>query len=384
VRCACRTAAAPAGADPVPTSTDVVGVGSDVVQYAVDFTADGDALGDAGYNSGGNTNRLDDFDATGDANGRAGYLNGSSLASPNPQNPTIILREGESPIQRPNGGGAGVKALIADGPGPENISFARSPNLPTASQQTTAQTNLGGKLHTVQIASDTQVIATATTTNAPSGLSAQELVSIYSGAITKWNQLPGNSGGSSDTIIPLIPPTSAGVYTTFVNALKAANGGNAVTLSGVTTVEQNDPSAISTLPADQKIDAIVPFPTSRLSLYNSSYFLNPTTPYGVGGSAPAPVSASVKLLTGTPGDSTQAHPTTSLSITLPYYIIFRESDLQSQVPWQPGSTLNWVRALFYNPGGSVTPYFQTAAGQALIAASGSTATFADFGNQTFN
>jgi ABC-type phosphate transport system substrate-binding protein len=364
-------AAGPAGADPVPTSADVVGVGSDVVQYAVDFVADGDPFGDAGYNSAGNVNRLIDFDATGDANGRAGYLNGSTLAATKPQNPTIVLREGESPVQRPNGGGAGIKALIADGSAGVsvgNINFARSPNEPTAAQQTTAQSNLGSQLDVVQIASDSQVIATATTTNAPSGLSAAELVDIYNGTYTKWNQLPGNSGGSSDTIIPLIPPTTAGVYTTFVNALKAANGGTAVTLSGaVQTVEQNDPTAITTLTTAQQPDAIVPFPTSRLNLWNENYFLNPATPYGVGSSAPSTIAAGVKLLTATAPDGSA-----SFTTPLPYYIIFRASDLASTTPWQPGSTLNWVKALFANPGSSVKPYFDTAAGQALIADSGAT------------
>jgi hypothetical protein len=361
----------------------VVGVGSDVVQYAVDFTADGDPFGDAGYNSAGNVNRLDDFDATGDANGRAGYLDGSVLTSPLPQNPTIILREGESPVQRPNGGGAGIKALIADGVGgvsTNNINFARSPNEPTAAQQSTAQANLGSQLHVVQIATDSQVIATSTTTNAPAGISVQELVDIYNGTYTKWNQLPGNSAGSSDTIIPLIPLSTAGVYTTFVNALKAANGGVAVTLSGaVTQVEQNDPSVISTLPAAQRVDAIVPFPASRLALYQQNYFLNPTAPYGVGASAEAPVAAQVKLLSGTPGDSTSSNPTVAFATPLPYYIIFRQSDLTSTTPWQPGSTLNWVQALFANPGGAVKPYFDSAPGRALIAASGAQAVYNDLG-----
>src|SRR5581483_11342053 len=94
----------PAHADVAPTGTDAVGVGSDVVQYAVDFAADGDANGDTGYNAAGNVNRLINFDATGDGNGRAGYLQQSSTS----QNPTIVLREGTSPVQRPNGGGAGL------------------------------------------------------------------------------------------------------------------------------------------------------------------------------------------------------------------------------------------------------------------------------------
>ena len=68
------------------------------------------------------------------------------------------------------------------------------------------------------------------------------------------------------------------------------------------------------------------------------------------------------------------------------FVYFRNSDVgtvfPSANPWQPGSTLNWVRTLFYNPcsagmSGCVTiggvqygpggaPYVNTSAGQALI------------------
>ena len=40
-----------ASADYAPGSGDAVGVGSDTVQYAIDFLADGDYVSDAGYNS---------------------------------------------------------------------------------------------------------------------------------------------------------------------------------------------------------------------------------------------------------------------------------------------------------------------------------------------
>src|SRR5450631_4285308 len=95
-----------AHADLAPAAGDVVGVGSDTVQYIGDFGADGDYLGDSGYNAAGNVNRLVSFDATPDANARAGYLNGSTNTTLAPLNPTIVLRAGATPIQRPNGSGA--------------------------------------------------------------------------------------------------------------------------------------------------------------------------------------------------------------------------------------------------------------------------------------
>ena len=49
-----------------PGKQDVVGVGSDTVQDAIDFLADGDYVFDAGYNAAGNKYRLINFDATAD------------------------------------------------------------------------------------------------------------------------------------------------------------------------------------------------------------------------------------------------------------------------------------------------------------------------------
>ena len=63
----------PAFADYAPTNKDVVGVGSDTLQYLVDFAADGDQLGDPGYNTAGNKFKLVDFDARADANARLAY-----------------------------------------------------------------------------------------------------------------------------------------------------------------------------------------------------------------------------------------------------------------------------------------------------------------------
>src|SRR4051794_2555642 len=142
--------APPAAADQAPTSTDVVGVGSDIVQNSLDFIADGDVFGDPGYNTIGNKNRLISFDATADGNGRNAFTD-PALGTSSLLNPTVVLRAGTSPVQRPNGGGAGLTALINDGKNGTStnlISFVRSPNLPTAAQQTTATANLGTPLHT--------------------------------------------------------------------------------------------------------------------------------------------------------------------------------------------------------------------------------------------
>jgi ABC-type phosphate transport system substrate-binding protein len=354
-----------AQADSAPQPSDVVGIGSDTVQYLVDFGADGDTLGDGGYNSAGNLNRLYSFDATPDANARAGYLNGSTNTTLKALNPTIVLRAGTSPILRPNGSGAGISALLADTAG--EISYVRSSRPLKGSEETTAVATSGvGALHTVQLGTDGLEIAVATSTHAPA-LSAQELVSIYQGTITKWNQLPGNSGGSAATIIPLIPQNGSGTRSTFLADLQAANGGTAITLgSSVQTVEENDPTSVtlSTSPAD----AIDPFSSGRLALYSSGYFHDPSVAYPGGGS----LAPGIKLLTGTPGDSNGIYDDER-----GLYVIFRQSDFTSSTPWQPGTTKNWVNTLFAASSG--TPFFKSAAGQSLVAAAGATPGYADKG-----
>lgn len=343
------TLSPPAGADPAPTATDVVGVGSDVVQYAMDFLADGYGA-NGGYNSAANPNRLVSFDATADGNGRASWSD-PNLGTPSSLLPTVVLRAGTSPAQRPNGGSAGMAALLADGTGAnQRIDFVRTPNIPTSAQQTQAQANLGTPLHTVQIASDEQVIATATTTNAPAVLTAQDLANIYTGVYKTWGDVPGYTGPApTATIVPEIPQSGAGVRTIFINAIKSATNVD-ISSTTATPVQQNDPTTVTGNP-----NAIVPFPVSRYKLFQDGYFHDPKTGSALNASG-------IHLITTGTG-----HFTTPI----PYYIVFRQSDADSQTPWQPGSTLNWVHELFYNPGvDAVTPFVETPQGQAILTAIG--------------
>jgi hypothetical protein len=274
-------------------------------------------------------------------------------------------------VQRITSTGGGYSALLADTGAIPKINFIRAASLPTAAQQTQAKNNGWGGLHVVQIGTDPlQIVADKAATNAPAGLSASELVSIYSGTITKWNALPGNSGGSADTIIPLIPPNGSSIRKTFLADLKAANGNVDVTLgSNVLTVEQNDPGAITgaTTPAD----AIVPFSIGRLNLWNSGYFHDPTVAYPGSSTALTP---GVVALTGAPPDSA---PAGAYNDTNGLYVVFRESDT-TDGPWQPGSTKNWVQALFSDPSG--TPFFKKPAGQALVVAAGGIGGYSDLGD----
>ena len=353
-------------ADYSPQAGDVVGVGGDTPQYALQFGADGDTLGDAGYNQVGAYNRLVTFNATADINGRSTYVPGSTTTQ---LNPTDVLRAGTFPVQRVQSSGASLSALLADTSSPETINFIFSSTPPTAAQQSTAASNGWTYLHSVQLGTDAVEIATATTTNAPIGLSAAELLSIYTGSVTTWNQLPGNSGGSTATIIPEIPPSSSAIYKTLIKDLTTANGGTAPVLSAsVKTVEQNDPTAVtaSTSPAN----TIVPFSAARLALWSSGYFHNPNTVFPGG----AVLTPGIGLLAGAPGDS---NPVYASGVT--DYVIFRQKDATSLSPFQPGGSLNWVQTLFSNPGGSA-PFFAKPLGKSLVAASGVTASYVDKGN----
>jgi ABC-type phosphate transport system substrate-binding protein len=360
-----------AWADYAPQPGDVVGVGGDTPQYALQFLADGDYNGDAGFNSAGAYNRLVTFNATADANGRSAYTNSVTTGVPSVAlNPTDVLRAGTYPVQRVQSSGAAIAALLADTSTPEVINFVFSASEPTAAQQTQAGTQGWGYLHVVEIGTDSvQIAADSAATNAPAGLSAAELLGIYTGTYTTWNQLPGNSGGSSATIIPLIPPSGSSIYKTFVADLKTANGNVAPTLSAsVKTVEQNDPTAITG--ASSPANAIVPFSAARLALWNDGYFHNPATVFP-GGTA---LTAGVKLLSGAAPDAgaVYASPITD-------YVIFRQSDATSAAPFEPGGAHNWVQTLFSNPGGT-TPLVGKSAGQALIASSGVTPDYVDLGD----
>jgi hypothetical protein len=364
-----------AGADYAPQPGDIVGVGGDTPQFALDFVANGDYNGDAGFNAAGAYNRLVTFDATADGNGRAAYTNSVTTGVPSVAlNPTDVLRAGTVPVERVSSSGNAISALLADTSKPEVINFVFSASLPTSAQQSLASTNGWGYLHVVEIATDSIGIASdSTATNVPAGgLSVQELLSIYTGAVTKWNQLSNNSGGSSDTIIPEVPPSGSSVYKTFIAALTTANGGTAPVLAAdVKSVEQNDPTAITG--ASTPADAIVPFSAGRLALWNDGYFHNPATPFP-GGSTPLSPGISIYPSSGTAGDGNAAYGS-----AITDYVIFRQSDAASTTPMEPGGSRNWVETLFSNPGGAA-PFVDKSGGQALITSAGVTADYIDLGD----
>lgn len=362
-------------ADYAPAAGDVIGVGSDTVQNMGNFLADGDNIGGIGYNAAGNKFKMVSFDATPDANDRAGYLNGSTSAALKPLTPTIVLRSGLQPVQRPNGSGAGIGALLADTT--HKIDFVRMSRLPSVAEQNTAIGTSGvGSLRVIKIATDYLQIATAATTNSPAALTASQLVDIYLCKTTadQWSEVGGTS---TNKIIPIVPQSGSGTRSTFLADLQAANGGTAVTPgSCVVTAEENDPSAITGAIAvgettPRPADAIAPFSAGRKALYDSTqYFNDPTKTFA---QTPVTLSSGIALLGGATPTSATYNNNRNL------YIVFRDSDVNSATPFQPGGTKNWVRDLFYNPGSSVKPYVQSDNGQADIADGGGVPLYANCG-----
>jgi ABC-type phosphate transport system substrate-binding protein len=405
----------PADADVSPQPKDVVATGSDALQFAYNFLADGyHEL--PGYNAAGNRYRFVNFDSSGDAQGRSAFTdprllptitgdgtNGTVAGTKYIKqddvkllNPTISLRAGQDLYVRPSGGsGGGTNAILSDNLG--LIDVGRAPNALTVPQETTAQNNLGTKLIRVQFASDRQLIATAATTNAPTTLTAKQVLNIYNGTWKTWGAIPGwgtaavpgsDASKAGETIIPLILPTDAGMWTTFYQTLDAQNPSTVTSdtprgNSNSIQVQQNDATAITGLTDAQRPNAIMPFPRSRVSILNKGYFTDPSTTnaYNNTVSHRTPINANgIKLLDAA---STTDNNTEDASFGGNFAVnaLIRESDLNSTTPWQPGSTLNWVKALFYNPGGPA-PFVKSPAGIQLLEAAGVTPVYRVFGTDT--
>jgi hypothetical protein len=355
--------AAPASADYAPTTSDVVGVGSDTVQFAVDFMADGDYSGLPGYNAGAR-NKLVNFDATPDSGARLAYgsggLNGlqasgarqcgpgtggtagtgndnlthTEASGPCTLNPTIALRAGLKPVQRPNGSGGGYKAFVADG-ATHNIDFTRSSS-PQVKGSTAAYDS-------IQLGTDALAMLVSSTTNAPvGGVTATQLKAIYACTTTDWATV----GGTAGTIAPILPQVGSGTRASFLGAIGLTD---TTVGSCVTNAEENDPEAIDA--SGNATNAIEPMSSGRLAMYKgqdatgaslgTGYFLDPSCAYGI--TTPAKCTTAGNL--ATPNVNNVLNPNVTYQFGSSY-------------PTSPGSTSS--AAL-------------TAAGSSTIALSGQTA-----------
>ena len=225
--------AAPASADPgsTPDANDLVGVGSDTTENVMDFLADGSGS-IPGFNAGktASDSLLASFDTVGSA--------------------TIVLRSGSTAITRPVGSGAG-KALLFGASNNPDVSFARS-------SSALSTTEVAGNLKAFPFAVDTLGVAVSgsVTSHAPAKLTGAQILDIYKGTTTNWNQV----GGSNGTIKPYIPQAGSGTRSFFDAQLKALNGGVAVTYGADVndTMHENTDDVLK-----NDADAIAPFSVGK-------------------------------------------------------------------------------------------------------------------------
>jgi hypothetical protein len=174
------------------------------------------------------------------------------------------------------------------------------------------------------------------------------------------------------------------MWNTFLANVKRQNPGND-SFTGRSNpnqiqVQQNDPTAITGLDPAIRANAIVPFPRGRFRTLNTGYYTatGTTNAYNTEpGHRTATSAAGIQLLDGVTNTDVN-QPTAPYGGNFAYNAIVREKDLNSTTPWQPGSTLNWVKALFYNPGGP-KPFVRTPAGEQLLTAAGVTPNYHVFG-----
>lgn len=222
-----------------PAAGDLIGVGSDTTQIAVHQVAEG-------WNSTGTPSfKIASFAATGGG--------------------TVPLPTAE--INRPNGSGAG-KALLHGAGNNADVDFARSSS---AISDSGGANEITDGLQQIPFALDTlkMAVSGSVTSHAPASLTVQDLVKIYDGTYTTWDQIPGNSGGSTAAIKPMVPQSGSGTAKFFKSKLDAANG-STVTYAGTVdqTVQEHDDTSIKNDP-----DAIAPFSEGRANLLGGTVHL---------------------------------------------------------------------------------------------------------------
>jgi ABC-type phosphate transport system substrate-binding protein len=242
------TGVSPAAADPSygePDANDLVGVGSDTTENAMDNLSNG-ITGIPGYND-----------------GRTGA--DPLLASWLTEGGQISLRSGSPLIDRPVGSTAGKALLYAPGNNPD-VSYARS-------SSALSQTEISGGVKAFPFALDTLAVGVSGTvaSHAPAALTGAQILSIYKGDVTNWNQLPGGTAG---TIQAYLPQAGSGTRSFFDAQLKALNGGNTVSYAASVNQSMHE-NTDDVLKNDA--NAIAPFSVGKQqTLYPTSVHIEST------------------------------------------------------------------------------------------------------------
>jgi ABC-type phosphate transport system substrate-binding protein len=203
-----------------PKATDIVGAGSDTIEFVMDSIAQH-------YDSHTVPAKVYSYDATGSA--------------------TITPKTGAATITRPDGSGNGITAL--ESTTKATLDFARSSRARAATDPST--------IRFVAMGIDAVTVAVQNTTNAPANLTTKDLQDIYTCKHTHWNTLTGNSAGSPITIKPFLPQSGSGTRSFFESAIGITDAqvGSCVTQG----VQENE----GTNPLLNNPNAIVPYSIAK-------------------------------------------------------------------------------------------------------------------------
>lgn len=214
----------------VPSATDLVGVGSDTSEIAMDYLSKGHN-GVDGWNALNPSTRIASWAAAG--------------------TPTSIsLREGHTAIVRStvNGSTNGKNKLHGAG-NDTDVNFARSSSALSAGEVTDG-------LQAAPFAVDGLKLAVrAAGTNAPLTITPAQMVGIYKGEIVNWSEI----GGAPGVIEPLTPQPGSGTRSFWDAQLKLYNG-NVTVVYGAAVTETQEHS-FAEIQSDP--NAIAPFSTGR-------------------------------------------------------------------------------------------------------------------------
>lgn len=220
VATATALAVGPALADPIngsgkavtPKETDVVGTGSDTIEFLLDqFSFD--------YNRTHKTGpRLYSWDALNPKTGAMGD--------------NIKVKSGCAAIPRPDGSGAGITTLDTNAKTSDKKhfceDFARSSRGRSGSDPSK---NKSGIVF-VALGKDAVTVATNKNSNAPANLTTAQLNAIYTCTDTNWSQV----GGKNGPINAELPQTSSGTRAFFLAAINVTLVGSCVN----STAEENE------------------------------------------------------------------------------------------------------------------------------------------------
>jgi ABC-type phosphate transport system substrate-binding protein len=239
-----------------PKTTDVVGVGSDTIEYLLDQFS-------VSYNASHKTGpKLYSWDATNPVTGAIGD--------------DIVTKSGCAKIPRPDGSGAGVTALTTENgttKGSPCIDFARS----SSNRSTTSPPYGKGGIAYVALGGDAVTYATQPGSAAPKSLTVEQLNEIYTCAVTNWKQV----GGKNAPIHAFLPQSSSGTRSFFLTAIgiTSLTPGSCVS-DGATKadpggrIEENE--GVNTLLNTDKADVIFPYSVGKYlaETYHSAKCLN--------------------------------------------------------------------------------------------------------------